>query len=215
MRYLWFISILLVLESCSSRFPFESYDRSNATVKSDTIALFWKTGSSSDSTFKFLANATIYGKEIKGILILRKMSDSLYKASFLAQGAAKLFDLEIMPDTFKVYYSIKQLNKQAVLRTLANDIRLITIETHKTVINSTTRFDKKNKLEVSQVALKNGFMYYGQDTLMNLSQLVQTNFKNKEDVSVILSNYRNHIPHNILLMHHRFRMQIDLSLMVD
>jgi hypothetical protein len=160
-----------------------------------------------------LANTSIYGKKIKGILILRKMSDTLYKATFLAQGAAKLFDMEIMPDTFITHYSIEQLNKQAVLRTLANDIRLITIGCHQTL--AVQRAHQSSTSEIAQIRFKNGFRYYIQDRESNFTQLIQTTFQNKKDLTITFSSYKNVMPHSIILKHHRFRMQIDLSLMLD
>jgi hypothetical protein len=213
MRYLWFVSCCVLLASCTSRFAFDKYPESKKKANNKTINLFWKSDSTTKASIKFLANTTIYGKEIKGILILRKMSDTLYKATFLAQGAAKLFDMEILPDTFITHYSIEQLNKQAVLRTLANDIRLITIECHKTLLVQEIRNSSKD--EIVQIQFKGGFRYHFQDSESNLKQVIQTNFQNKKDLTATFSNYKNGKPHNILLKHHRFRMQIDLSLMLD
>ena len=213
MRYLWFVSYCVLLASCTSRFAFDKYPESKKMTDNKTINLFWKSDSTNKTSIKFLANTTIYGKEIKGILILRKMSDTLYKATFLAQGAAKLFDMEILPDTFISHYSIEQLNKQAVLRTLANDIRLITIGCHQALLIESTR--QSSTGEIAQVRSKNGFRYYIQDAESTLLQLIQTNFQNKKDLTITFSTYNNEIPHTIILKHHRFRMQIDLSLMLD
>ncbi|MBC7387920.1 MAG: hypothetical protein H7329_01795 [Opitutaceae bacterium] len=211
MKFLWFVSIsfFIVFSGCNSSKPVTIQKQEVQTFDSLKISIYWK-DNFTDSSLKFYTKAVIYGREIKGILFVKKMSDYYYKTTFLAQGALKLFDMDLLPDTFIVHERAKQIDKPIVLRTLANDLRLLTFGTHKKY--------KPNSIlkEPNQTTIRTPYkkvsLFYIFNADNQLKELITTSSSGGRDVSVLVTNYQNGIPENLNLKHHHFKLKIDLTL---
>ena len=206
------IIVILFLSGCKPKPPVQSQQVSPPVFESQQINVYWKNGFS-DSSLRFYTTAVIYGREIKGILFVKKMSETLYKTSFLAQGALKLFEMDLLPDTFIVHDRAKQIDKPIVLKTLSEDLRLLTFETHKVF--------KPNSIlkEPHQTTIRTPFqktsIFYLFDLKNQLKELITTSSNGSRNVTVLLNNYQNGIPENLNLKHHRFKLKIDLTLAKD
>jgi len=212
MRFLYYVNLIAL-------FCFLGCQKKTTTVlKTDEktiptpqkITVLWK--KSTDTSFQFITKAVVYGKEIKGILFLKKESDSLYKTSFLAQGALKLFEMDLLPDTFIVHKRAKQIDKHVVLKALADDLRLITFELHKTLYPVSVF--KEPLITTLRVPYQKTDLYYLFDpNTSNLKELVRTNSDKGRSITILFNNYQQGVPQNINLKHHKFRLQIDLTLL--
>jgi len=120
MKNLLFISFLaLVLSSCSKFIcvgPNMGYNRMG---KSDTI-LF-----SSTNVRKFHTTIKLKKSEMTGIMVIKKMSDSLTAGSFINEFGIKGFDFRITPDRVEFSYLFKKLDKWYIRRSLGNDLHFI------------------------------------------------------------------------------------------
>ena len=211
MKFLWFVSVsfFIFFTGCQSTKPVPIQKSEAQVLDNLKINIYWK-DNFTDSSLKFYTKAVIYGREIKGILFVKKMSDNLYKTSFLAQGSLKLFDMDLLPDTFIVYERAKQIDKPIFLKTLANDLRLLTFETHKKYKpNSILKEPNQTTIRTSY---KKASLFYIFNAENQLKELITTNSNGFRDISVLVTNYQNGIPININLKHHHLKLKIDLTL---
>ncbi len=211
MKFLWSVSLFLFLVfiGCKTKSPTTSQKPETPVYDSLTINVYWKKGYS-DSSFKFYTKAVIYGKEIKGILFVKKISEKLYKTTFLAQGALKLFDMDLLPDTFIVHERAKQIDKPIVLKTIADDLKLLTFGAHKSYLPNSIL--KEPNQTVIRAPYNKTSVFYIFNVENQLKELITISPNGSRNVSAILSNYQNGIPENINLKHHHFKLKIDLTL---
>lgn len=177
-----------------------------------SVYAYWQESDTSLSAYKFKTFVNVYGKKVDGILFLRKMSNELYRATFLAKGSLKLFDMELMPDTFIVRDHAKQLSNPAALKTLAYDMHLLTFDLHETFSAAEASENKNTDSYTVKKAKQDEFLFYTWQP-KQLKQLVVTDTKRKKKVTLDLFEYREQTPTKISIQHARFRMHIDLTLL--
>lgn len=208
MRRLWFASwvLLMGLAACTAKFPTTPVNSSSPATDSLSLYVFWPKSDTAYATLQFTTQVKVYGKEVEGILLLKKKSALLYRATFLANGAYKLFDMELLPDTFRIVEHAKQLSNPVALRTLAHDMQLLTHGLHQT-------------MHVQQVKTKdaNWQMEEGRKTKLyfhlqhnQLQEVLETDLNDKKNIQLTMADYQDGKPQNLILQHLRFRMKIEL-----
>ena len=75
--------------------------------------------------YVYKANITVYGKELTGIYIAKKIDDSTHRVVFTTEFGNKLLDLEIGEHSFKVNSIVDELNKKLLINTLKTDFRVL------------------------------------------------------------------------------------------
>ena len=217
MRHLWFASLLIFAlgnVSCSKKFHFAAMGTLASPPDSISVFTLWQKTDTSASVYKFIASATIYGKKVEGILFLRRMSNDFFRATFLAKGALKLFDMELYKDTFIVRKHAYQLSNQMALNVLAKDMTLLTLQLNEQFKPLEMRVNEASKTRVLKRQVKSFYLFYSFQN-EQLVQLLKTDLREKLDTQLSFSDYQKHHPTKISLKHSRFRMQIDLTLLQE
>ena len=65
----------------------------------------------------------VYGNDISGILIIKKISDSTHRVVMTSDFGNKMIDFEISENDFKLNYVLPDLDKKMVINFLKNDFR--------------------------------------------------------------------------------------------
>jgi hypothetical protein len=212
MTRLWFVNIALSFAqvSCHNRFSYPNTAKEVQGVEPVHVFMYWPENDSVQSAIKFKTLVNVYGKEIEGILFLKKMDSSLYRATFLAKGALKLFDMELQKDTFQVIDHAPQLSNLAALKTLAKDMQVLTLSLHHIVPVQETRVEG-NSTYIKEAKKSTNIFYISKGT--QLEELIETDKKNKKNLSLRLDDYQEGKPFHLQLQHARFKMRIDLVLL--
>src|SRR5688500_119966 len=72
------------------------------------------------------ASVDVVGNHISGLLLIKSMPDSSYRAVFTNEAGVTFFDFGFLQNgSFKVHNVIKHLNKGPVIQTLRKDFELI------------------------------------------------------------------------------------------
>lgn len=125
MRFLIISSLFLLIISC------KTYEIPNATKiesnQKDFQNLYF---SDSAKDYVYKANIEVYGKQLGGIFVAKKMNDTLHRAVLTTDFGNTLLDFEVSENSFKVNYCVDELNKKIVLNTLKNDFRLVFRQNH-------------------------------------------------------------------------------------
>ncbi len=212
MNRLWLVSSLaaLAFSSCSSKFSLPKSAQVFSPTESIPVFLFWPQEDTSRTSVKFKTLVTVYGKEIEGILFLRRIEDTLYRATFLAKGTLKLFDMELHRDTFALLDHAKQFSNPAAVGAIAHDMQVLAFQLHQS-LRPKKLWKKDSLLFAEKEEKKSRFYFVWKES--TLTDLTETNFKDKKNLSVHLDAYHENRPSHLFLRHHRFRMQIELTLL--
>jgi len=202
MRNLVLISVILLFSGCSYRYT-NFLDFQDKKVLKPVFC-----GSQS---YLFSTNIKLFNKNFSGLLIIKQMPDSIYRAVFTTEIGLTLFDIEIRKDTSIIHSQFEQFNKSAIIKTIDNDLRLLLMNDIN--YSNTEIYKDKNKHSVYKFH-KNKFKnYYYVDNNENyIYQIIKK--KNIFDkVIVNLCNYSNNLPQEIYIKHRKFRLKINLKLL--
>ena len=198
MRYL-IISLTLLLSSCSISVI--------KGLKKDVLEETHFT----NLYFADLAIDYVYKAKIKifsdffgGILIIKKIKENNHRILFTTSFGNKIFDFEIIDETFKILYIIDQLNKKPIIKTLKSDFENL-IREHNTLYNVFA--DQTNY--VYQSKLSKGYNYYITNETGILLEIIHSN-KIKKKTIISFSEIKNNIAKTISIKHNNLPLSINL-----
>ena len=112
--------ILIFCVGCGSKIT-DAYDTKTTNVSTVKVPYF------SDSTrdYVYKTNITVYGKELSGIFIAKKINDSTHRTVFTTEFGNKLLDFEISENSFKVNSIVAELDRKILINTLRKDFKLL------------------------------------------------------------------------------------------
>jgi len=201
MRYLLFISFIILLVACSSQY------RKMKKQAGDTSCI---------QKFKPAFNGTVYkttvdvvGKHLSGLLLIKKMPDSSMRIVFTSEIGFKFFDFGFSKDSgFKVYYVIQQMNKKAVITTLRKDFELVMM--YNTDTKGSYILKDSGNLYYSFPQEK-GVNYYITDSTCKTLIGMQRASKRKAVVEAIMKWKEDNAPDTIGIEHKNFNFTIGLK----
>src|SRR6187402_1454795 len=113
--------LVLVLSSCSTNKVVQDYTTVPLEKKSFEVPYF----SNPAMDYVYKANITVYGNELTGIFIAKKINDTTHRIVFTTEFGNKLMDFEISETDFKVNFILPELDRKIVVNTLITDFRLL------------------------------------------------------------------------------------------
>lgn len=111
--------LAIVLISCGS--VTKNYTPKKLDKASYEVPYF----SDSKTDYVYKTNITVYGNELSGIFIAKKINDTTHRIVFTTEFGNKLFDFEISETTFKVNSIVSELDRKILINTLKEDFRLL------------------------------------------------------------------------------------------
>lgn len=204
MKLLLRISIILVfvLSSCSTNKVVQDY----ASVPLGKMILEVPYFSNPTMDYVYKANITVYGHELTGIFIAKKINDTMHRVVFTTEFGNKLMDFEISEADFKVNFIQDELNRKIVVNTLTNDFRLLLrsryevseqFENNENSVYKALDKDKMNFLFVSKATNK-------------LSKIVHAT-KRKEVINLFYTSENDIFAEKIIIQHQNIKLKIELN----
>ena len=202
MRYLLFSASCVLYWSCASDYRYLEAVETNAACAS-------KLAPDQFNTAWYHASVDVVGKHISGLLLIKNMPDSSYRVVFTNEAGVTFFDFGMTGEEgFRVYSVISQLDKKPVIQTLREDFALILglpfrrppFTTY--AMNDEVFFGVKQKKEIAY--------FITSKDCASLRRL-ELGSARKRKVSVHLKGQQYPSPDKIELVHHTFKMQINLT----
>ncbi len=164
--------------------------------------------SNSETDYVYKANITVYGNELSGIVIIKKINGTTHRFVFTTEFGNKLLDFEISNSNFKINFIVEELNRKILKNTLETDFKLLL----KNNYNIKEQFENEF-FKVYKIVDGNNFDYLYFSKLDNkLSKIVFAS-KRKEKISIEYTSENNIFADSILIQQNNLKLRIKLFLL--
>jgi phosphoribosylformylglycinamidine (FGAM) synthase PurS component len=162
--------------------------------------------SNSKTDYVYKTNITVYGHELSGIFIAKKINDTTHRVVFTTEFGNKLLDFEISEKTYKVNSIVSELDKKILINTLTEDFRLLLkkdyllqeqFENESYNIYKSADGDRDNYLFVSKKDQK-------------LEKVVRSS-KTKEKITITFSLENDIFAKKVVILHQNIKLKIELN----
>jgi len=192
--------LALVLVSCGS--VTKKYTPKKLDKTSYHVPYF--TDSNTDYVYK--TNITVYGHEISGIFIAKKINDTTHRVVFTTEFGNKLLDFEISKKTFKVNSIVSELDRKILINTLTEDFRLLLKSEY--LIQEQFENEEDN-IYKSEDGNRDNYLFVSKNG-SKLKKVVNAS-KTKEKITLLFSSENNIFAENIQIIHQNIKLKIELN----
>jgi len=193
--------LVVILSSCASNFV-----KDYKTTVLDKMTFDAPYFSNPEIDYVYKANITVYGHELTGIFIAKKINDATHRVVFTTEFGNKLLDFEISETDFKVNSIVDELNKKILINTLKTDFRLLLrnrylikeqLENATDKVYKSEEGNRYNYLFVS----KNDEKFY---------KIINTS-KRKERINISFTSENNIFAERIIIQHQNIKLRIEFN----
>jgi len=195
----FFVAFLAV--SCASN-PMAAY--SNVAVEKPVYAAPYFSDPEMDYVYK--TNISVYGNELSGIFIVKKLDEQTHRVVFTTEFGNKLLDFEISETDFKINSIVDELDRKILINTLKEDFRLLLrkdfkisrqFENASDDVYESEHNNRYNRIFVSKRDRK-------------LYKIAHSS-KRKEKFSIIFRSENNIFAEHIAIEHQNIKLKIELN----
>lgn len=194
--------LLLVLASCSTYNAAKDLKRVTLLETNYTNPYF----SNVKTDYVYKTNINVYGNELTGIFIAKKINDTTHRVVFTTEFGNKLLDFEISETNFKVNFIVDDLNKKILITTLKNDFRLILKP--KYVIKE--QFEDETRKVLKSKEGKNFNYLFINKSDEKFYKIVSANNR-KEKINITFTTENNSLAEKIIIQHYTIKLRIELN----
>ncbi len=160
---------------------------------------------SSNEDYVYKCQMEVYGNDISGILIVKKISETSHRVVMTSDFGNKMIDFEISEDDFKLNYVLADLDKKMVINFLKNDFRELL--RRKYPVAESFENEKSNIVR-SEWGKKNYYLSFNKENSL-LTNIVYTQNK-KEKINFTFEAKKPTFAETIHLEHEDFKIDIKL-----
>ncbi len=121
MRYFLINLMLIFLVTSCGALPEAKWKAVENGKKSIVLPYFTR----ENIVYSYKTNVAAYGKELSGILIIKKVGDERFRVAMTTEFGNTLFDIEISPKDYVLITAVEDLNRKIIINTLVSDFRLL------------------------------------------------------------------------------------------
>jgi hypothetical protein len=202
MRYLLFSAVSVLLFQCKSDYALLApAPADNACASRVRPALA--------QTSLYQASIDVTGHHLSGLLVIKALPDSIWRAVFTNEAGVTFIDLGFGPHgAFTVHHVIRQLNRKPVLTTLRKDFALLIGLPFAN--QPVTPFISGDEVYFEARQKKESYYFITRKDCASLHRLERGSTR-KRIVTVDVPSTGYPSPAQLVLKHHTFDMQIKLN----
>ncbi len=151
----------------------------------------------------YKTNITVYGNELSGIFIAKKIDEVTHRVVFTTEFGNKLLDFEISENDFKVNAIVEELDRKILVYTLVDDFRLLLREKYAIAQQYE---DVENKILESVDGKRYNYLYISKND-GKLNQIVHST-KRKEKINITFISENNIFAQSIVVQHYDIKLRI-------
>lgn len=193
--------LVLVLSSCASNVV-KGYTLVTLEKKTFEAPYF----SNSETDYVYKANISVYGNELTGIFIAKKMNETTHRVVFTTEFGNKLLDFEISEKDFKVNSIAEELDRKILINTLKTDFRLLLRKDYLIV----AQFENaKDKVYQSREDNKHNYLFVSKAN-EKYYKIVRSS-RTKEKISISFDSENNIFAERVVIQHKNIKLKIELN----
>jgi len=192
--------LAIVLVSCGS--VTKNYTPKKLDKTSFEVPYF----SEPKTDYVYKTNITVYGHEMSGIFIAKKINDTTHRVVFTTEFGNKLFDFEISDTTFKVNSIVSELDKKILINTLKEDFRLLL---KKEYLLQEQFENESDNIYKSADGNRNNYLFVSKKE-QKLEKLVRSS-KTKEKITITFTLENDIFAKKVVILHQNIKLRIELN----
>jgi hypothetical protein len=192
--------LAIVLVSCGS--VTKNYTPKKLDKASYQVPYF----SDSKKDYVYKTNITVYGNEISGIFIAKKINDITHRIVFTTEFGNKLLDFEISDTDFKVNSIVSELDRKILINTLKEDFRLLLKKEY--LIQEQFENDADN-IYKSKDGKRDNYLFISKKD-QKLEKVIHSS-KIKEKFTLTFTSENNIFAEKIEIVHQNIKLKIVLN----
>jgi phosphoribosylformylglycinamidine (FGAM) synthase PurS component len=198
----FFLISIFMLVSCASNPVVKDYTATAPEQKAIVVPYF----SNPETDYVYKANINVYGNELSGIFIAKRINDATHRIVFTTEFGNKLMDFEISETDFKVNSIVSELDRKILLNTLKADFRLL-LRSQFTVMQ---QFENpQNTVYKSDEGNRFNYLFVSK-TDAKLLKIVQTSAR-KEKINISFTTENNTFAQQIIIQHRDIKLRIEFN----
>jgi len=162
--------------------------------------------SDSNTDYVYKTNITVYGNELSGIFIAKKINDTVHRVVFTTEFGNKLLDFEISDTSFKVNSIVSELDRKILINTLRDDFRLLLKKQY--LIQEQFESESDNIYKAADGNRANYLFISKKD--QKLQKVVHSS-TTKEKFTLTFSSENNIFAEKIEIVHQNIKLKIKLN----
>ncbi|MCU7617221.1 hypothetical protein NZ698_08425 [Chryseobacterium sp. PBS4-4] len=192
-------SLLLLMFSCKTYQLKDAKPISNSAKEVENLYF------SSKEDYVYKCQMEVYGNDISGILIIKKISETTHRVVMTSDFGNKMIDFEISENDFKLNYVLADLDKKMVINFLKNDFQELLRQKYPVAESFQ---DENSNIFRSELDKKNYYLSFSKSNSL-LTQIVYTKNK-KEKINFSFDAKKPTFAETINLQHKDFKINIKL-----
>jgi phosphoribosylformylglycinamidine (FGAM) synthase PurS component len=198
----FFLISIFMLVSCASNPVVKDYTATAPERKAIVVSYF----SNPETDYVYKANINVYGNELSGIFIAKRINNATHRIVFTTEFGNKLMDFEISETDFKVNSIVSELDRKILLNTLKADFRLL-LRSQFTV---TQQFgNPQNTVYKSDEGNRFNYLFVSKADA-KLLKIVQTSAR-KEKINISFTTENNTFAQQIIIQHRDIKLRIEFN----
>lgn len=192
-------SFLLLIFSCKTYQLTDAKPISNSEKEVENLYF------SSNEDYVYKCQMEVYGNDISGIIIIKKISETAHRVVMTSDFGNKMIDFEISENDFKLNYVLADLDKKMVINFLKNDFQELLRQKYPV---AESLENENSNIFRSELDKKNYYLYFNKENSL-LTQIVNTNNR-KEKINFSFEAKKPTFAQTIHLEHRDFKIDIKL-----
>lgn len=156
--------------------------------------------------YVYKTNITVYGNEMSGIFIAKKINDTIHRIVFTTEFGNKLLDFEISEKSFKVNSIVSELDRKILINTLRDDFRLLLKKEY--LIQEQFENESDNIYKSADGKRVNYLFISKKD--QKLEKVIHAS-QTKEKITLTFSSENNIFAEKIEIIHHNIKLKIEFN----
>lgn len=193
-----FLAVILI--SCGS------VTKNFTSKKLDKTAIEVPYFSEPKNDYVYKTNITVYGHEMSGIFIAKKINDTTHRVVFTTEFGNKLLDFEISETDFKVNSIVSELDKKILINTLKEDFRLLLKKEY--LIQEQFENESYN-IYKSADGKRDNYLFISKKD-QKLEKVVHST-KTKEKITITFSLENDIFAKKVVILHQNIKLRIELN----
>jgi len=153
--------------------------------------------------YVYKTNISVYGNELSGIFIAKRIGEHKHRVVFTTEFGNKLLDFEISEQDYKVNAIVEELDRKMLVKTLVQDFRLLLRERY--LIEKQFETGDYKVLQAKDGGNLN-YLYVSKAD-GKLAEIKHSS-KRKEKISITFSSENNIFAEKILIQHSDIQLKI-------